>query len=152
MGLLVSPVEMDGLVSRPVRREQPVAVIHRDNPLAGEASLTPARLAEHHLIVWPRGQSAGSHDVVLALFDARPPTSVTEIELFGAGWWTGMRNGGFAVMPAGAPVTPEFVRVPIEGARDDFVSHVIWSRDGAPAHVDELVDAFSAFAAEQGWL
>jgi DNA-binding transcriptional LysR family regulator len=152
LGVVVSPLVTTGLVSRPVRREQPVAVLHRDHALADAESLTPAQLAKHRLVVWPREQSAGSYDVVADLFNGRPPASVAEIELFGAGWWTEMRNGGFAVMPRGAPVTPEFVSVPITGAPVDFVTHVIWSKEAAPAYLGELLDAFDRFASEQGWL
>jgi hypothetical protein len=73
-------------------------------------------------------------------------------ELFAAGWWSEMRDGGFAVLPEGAPITPEFVRVPIVGGHGDFVTHAIWSKDAAPSYLPELLAALDAFASEQGWL
>jgi DNA-binding transcriptional LysR family regulator len=152
LGVLVSPTPVDGLESRPLRRERPVALLHRDNPLSRKASLNLADLAELRLVIWPRRESSGSHDLVLGLFNGSAPSSVDPIEMYGAGWWTELRDGAFAVLPEGTPISPEFVAVPIDDAPEEFVTQVVWSSETAPTYLPELLEALEEFAREQAWL
>src|SRR5262249_53335482 len=108
IGLAVSPAETNGLLTRQLRREPPVALVHRDNPLASRASVSIAELAQHPLLIWPRDDDEGAHDLVLGLFDDTPPASTTELERYDRGWWSGLVAGGFSVVPSGISLTSDF--------------------------------------------
>jgi len=152
LGLVVSPAETDGLVSRIVRRERPVAIVHATSALGNAASATVAELAKHDLLIWPRRHSAGSHDLVLELFGRTRPASIVASEFLSGGWWSELRRGAFAVLPEGAAVSPEYARVAIADARVEFATHAVWSVEAAPAYLPDLLDAFDVFAEEEGWL
>jgi DNA-binding transcriptional LysR family regulator len=152
IGVLVSPHLDDGLDSRPIRRERPVALLHRDNPLSGATSFKLDDLAQRRLVIWPREESSGSYDFVLELFNGNAPSAVDAIEMFGAGWWSEMRDGAYAVLPEGTPISPEFVAVPIDDAPGEFETQVVWSRETAPTYLPELLEALDEFARAEEWL
>jgi DNA-binding transcriptional LysR family regulator len=152
LGLVISPGATEGLGSRAVRRDRPVAVVHAGSALAEARSVRVAELARHELLVWPRAQSAGSHDVVLELFAPAKPAEIAARELYGGGWWRALRAGAFAVLPEATPLAPEYVRIPIADARVSFETHVMWNTAAPPTYLGELLAAFDAFALEEGWL
>jgi DNA-binding transcriptional LysR family regulator len=152
VGILVCPLATDGLESSALRRDRPVALVHASNDLAGRDSITIAELATHPLLVWPREQSAGAYDFVLSLFDKSPPASVAAIEMYDGGWWSEMVAGGFTVVPACVPRTPDYAAVPIEDADRDFVTMLLWSRRTPPHLLPALLDTLEELAVSQGWL
>jgi DNA-binding transcriptional LysR family regulator len=152
IGLAVSPAERNGLLMRQLRRERPAALVHRGSPLASRTSISIAELARHPLLIWPREDDEGAHDLVVGLFDGAPPASTTELERYDRAWWSGLVDGGFAVVPAGISITSDFALVPIEDSPAEFVTEVVWSDYAAPPILPVLLDALDDVAEAHGWL
>jgi DNA-binding transcriptional LysR family regulator len=152
VGLVVSPSPTNGLLTKELRRERPVALVHRDNELATRESVSTADLARHPLLVWSREQWPGAHDLVRGMFDGMPGVVTIELDRYDRGWWGRMVDGGFAIVPAGSPTTPEFVTVPIEDGETEFVTEIVWSEYAPPPTLPVLLDALDDVSEAHGWL
>jgi DNA-binding transcriptional LysR family regulator len=152
IGLVVAPIPTNGLLTKALRRERPVALVHRDSALAATDSVSIRELAEHHLLIWPREDYAGAHDVVVSLFERTPPVAMIELERFDRGWWREMVAGGFAIVPEGFAVAPEFATVPIEDGEEEFVTEIVWSEYAPSPLVPLLLDTLDDVSAAHGWL
>jgi DNA-binding transcriptional LysR family regulator len=127
--LMLCPPVRDDVVIKPIRRDRPLAVVHRGHSLAGSASVSLDALAEHTLVLWPRQFARRSHDVVLA-----------------------MLGGGFSIVPSSAPIAGDFVGVPIDGTNWEFMLAMVWSRRTPPPVLPALIEAVDAASAANGWL
>jgi DNA-binding transcriptional LysR family regulator len=152
VGLLVCAPEVDGIESVPVRVEGAVAVVNQGHPLAAMESVTVAQLAKYPLLVWPRSESRGSHDLVLSIFDAHPPVATTVAPMFGGGWWGDMEEGAFCVIPDGSPTTPEVVRLPIQNSSATFVTSLLWSKQTPPGMLPGLLEVVESMSSSNGWI
>jgi DNA-binding transcriptional LysR family regulator len=152
IGLAVAPIPTNGLLTRQLRRERPVALVHRDSALAARDSVSIGELAEHQLLIWPREDFAGAHDVVVSLFERAPPVATIELERYDRGWWREMVAGGFAIVPEGFAVSPEFATVPIEDADEEFVTEIVWSEYAPSPLLPVLLDALDDVSEAHGWL
>jgi DNA-binding transcriptional LysR family regulator len=152
VGLLVCAPEVGGIESVPVRVEGAVAVIHQGHPLATTDSVTVAQLAKYPLLVWPRAQSRGSHDLVLSIFDAHPPVATKVVPMFGGGWWGEMEEGAFCVIPDGSPTIPEVVRLAMRNSSATFTTSLIWSRQTPPGMLPGLLEVVDSMSSSNGWL
>ena len=152
IGLAVAPIPTNGLLTKELRRERPVALVHRDSALAAKRSVPIRELAEHHLLIWPREDYAGAHDVVVSLFERAAPLATIELERYDRGWWREMVAGGFAIVPEGFAVTPEFATVPIDDAEAEFVTEIAWSEYAPPPLLPVLLDALDDVSEAHGWL
>lgn len=103
LGFVRPPIDdLDGLRAEVVLREPTVAVLPSSHPLAGGARISMARLAGESLVLFPRSQAAGYHDLLIsALARGGPPPRVVQyapemttiIGLVAAGM-------GFSLVPA----------------------------------------------------
>jgi DNA-binding transcriptional LysR family regulator len=152
VGLLVCAPKAAGIESVPVRVEGAVAVIHQGHPLAAMESVTVAQLAKYPLLVWPRAQSRGSHDLVLSIFDAHPPAATKVVPMFGGGWWGDMEEGAFCVLPDGSPTIPEVVSLPMRNSSATFVTSLLWSSQTPPGMLPGLLEVVDSMSSSNGWL
>jgi DNA-binding transcriptional LysR family regulator len=152
VALMVCPPVHGDIETKLLRRDRPRAVFRPDHPLAGKTSVSLDQLAQHMLVLWPRAVAKGSHDVVLAMFHARPPASTRIADLYSGPFWDAMRAGGFSVVAASAPVGGDFVSLPIDDAEAEFTVSMVWSRQTPPAMLPALVEAADAAIAVNGWL
>ena len=150
VGLLVCAPEVDGIESVPVRAEGAVAVVSQGHPLAAMETVTVEQLAKYPLLVWPRSQSRGSHDLVLSIFDAHAPVATTVVPMFG-GWWSHMDEGAFCVIPDGSPTIPEAVRLPIKNSSATFVTSLLWSKHTPPGILPGLLEVVESMSSSNGW-
>jgi len=152
LGLAVCPVKTNGVASHRMREEQPVALVHHQNPLVSKESITMEELALLPLILWTREESAGAYDLVLSLFHGRPPSSLTVLDRFDGAWWSEMVAGAYTIVPAGAATTPDYRKVPIANAESAFATDVLWSEQAPPPLLPALLEAIDELAEAQGWL
>jgi DNA-binding transcriptional LysR family regulator len=152
LGLAVCPITTGGIATHRVREEEPVALVHHDNPLVGRDSITLEELATLPLILWPRDESAGAHDFVVSLFDGAPPSSLTVLDRFDGGWWSEMVGGAYTIVPAGAATTPDYRKVPIADSESTFATDLIWSEQAPPPLLPALLEAIDELAEAEGWL
>ncbi|MFL5928356.1 MAG: LysR family transcriptional regulator [Gaiellaceae bacterium] len=152
VGLIVSPAHRNGVLTKELRRERPVALVHRTNELATRGSVSTAELARHPLLIWSHEQWPGAHGLVLGMFDEAPDLVTIELDRYDRGWWSGMIAGGFAIVPAGSATTPEFVTLPIEDGEDEFVTQIVWSEYAPPPTLPVLLDALDDVSEAHGWL
>jgi DNA-binding transcriptional LysR family regulator len=152
VGLAVAPVPTSGLLTKELRRERPAALLHRDSALVTRDSVSLTELAAHPLLIWPRELCAGSHDLVLRMFERAPPVATIELERYDRGWWREMVAGAFAVVPAGSATTPEFVTLPIDDTDAEFVTEIVWSEYAPPPVLPVLLDALDDVSEAHGWL
>jgi DNA-binding transcriptional LysR family regulator len=128
--------------------ETPILLLPAAHPLAGEATIGVADLAETPMIVPDRRSRPHSHDLVLGLFaaaDAAPriiqnaDEKQTMLNMVAAGiggaivprWWS-------SIAPAGV-VTKELALAEISGAHR-LPLYVVWPRDIRDATRDRIVD------------
>jgi DNA-binding transcriptional LysR family regulator len=135
-----------------LRRDPPIAVVHQSHPLAQKESVTLDELAEHTLVLGPRLLAKGSHDLVLSMFHGRAPASTRIAEIYSGAFWDAMLAGGFAVLPTAAPVSGDFIRLPIEDTTADFTMDMVWSRRTPPRMLAGVVEAADAAIAANDWL
>jgi DNA-binding transcriptional LysR family regulator len=150
--LMLCPPVRDDVVIKPIRRDRPLAVVHRGHSLAGSASVSLDALAEHTHVLWPRQFARRSHDVVLAMFDGRSPVSARVVEASSGAFWQTMLGGGFSIVPSSAPIAGDFVGVPIDGTNWEFMLAMVWSRRTPPPVLPALIEAVDAASAANGWL
>lgn len=151
VGLMLCPPTNNGIDERLLRRDTPVAVMRPSHPLASSESLTVAELAEHTLVLWPRAVSKGAHDVVLGMFHGHGPAATRVADGYSGAAWDAMHADGFAVVPASAAVSGDFVTVPISDGLAEFRMALVWSREAPPTVLPALLEAADAAAAENGW-
>jgi len=123
----------------------------RGHPLSGRDRVTVEDLANHTLVLWPRSVSRGAHDLVLALFHGHRPASVRVTERHTGAAWDAMHADGFTVVAASAPVSGDFVRVPISDGNAEFTMSLIWNSETPPRILPALLEAADAAVAENGW-
>jgi DNA-binding transcriptional LysR family regulator len=152
LGLAVCPAATGGVASHTVREEQPVALVHHENPIGERESITIDELARLPLILWTRDESAGAHDFVVSLFDGAPPSSLTVLDRFDGAWWSEMVAGAYTIVPAGAATTPDYAKVPIANCESTFATHLIWSEQAPPPLLPALLEAIDDLAEAQGWV
>ena len=151
VGLMLCPPTNNGIDERLLRRDSPVAVMRPSHPLARSGSLTVAELAEHRLVLWPRTVSKGAHDVVLGMFHGHRPAATCVTDGYSGAAWDAMHADGFAVVPASAAVSGDFVTVPISDGNAEFRMALVWSRDTPPTVLPALLEAADAAVAQNGW-
>jgi len=152
LGLAVCPAATGGIVTHTVRREEPVALVHHDHPLVAKGSATLQELAKLPLLLWPREESAGSYDFVMSLFEGTPPPSLTVLDRFDGGWWREMVAGGYTIVPAGAPTSPDYAKVRIANTESTFATELLWSEQAPPPLLPALLEAIDELTEAQGWL
>ena len=152
LGLALCPAVDGRLAAKTVRREPAVALVHRQSLFASRESITIGELAQHRLLLWPRERSAGSHDLVVSLFAPAQPASLTVLDRLDAAWWKELVAGAFTVVPAGSPMTPDYVTVPIADSPSDFVTDLVWSEHAPPPLLAPLLDTIGELAQAEGWL
>jgi DNA-binding transcriptional LysR family regulator len=150
--LMLCPPTRKETESRLLRRDEPIAIVHHDHPLAGQTSVTLDDLARHILVLNPRPFASGAHDVVLALFHGRSPTATRIADMNSGAFWDAMLAGGFSILPSSAPFSGDFVALPIEGAPKDFRLCMVWSTRTPPTMLPGLIEAADAAVAANDWL
>jgi DNA-binding transcriptional LysR family regulator len=150
-GLMLCVPDRDDVESALVRVDIAVAVLRPEHPLAERDSVTIAELAQHTLVLAPRTVSKGAHDLVVAMFQGNPPAATRVIEGQSGASWDAMHADGFAVMPASAAVSGDFVTVPISDAGIEFPISLVWSKATPPAVLGHLLDAADAAADLNSW-
>ena len=151
-GLMLNPPYRDDIGTKVLRRDTAVAVVRRGHPLATRDKVTPEELAEHALIMWPRGVAKGAHDVVLALFHDRRPTTVRVADEHSGAVWEAMQAAdGFIVLPASAAVSGDLARVPIDDGDIEFTMSLVWSSRTPPAVLHSLLGAVDAAIEQNAW-
>jgi DNA-binding transcriptional LysR family regulator len=80
LGFVRPPIDdLDGLRAEVVLREPTVAVLPSSHPLAGGGRISMARLARESLVLFPRSQASGYHDLLIsALARGGPPPEVVQ--------------------------------------------------------------------------
>lgn len=151
VGLMLCAPTDNGIDHRLLRRDTPVAVLRPRHPLARSESLTVAELAEHTLVLWPRTVSKGAHDAVLSMFDEHRPAATRVTDGHSGASWHAMHADGFAVVPASAAVSGDFVTVPISDGTAEFQLALVWSRHTPPPVLPGLLEAADSAVAENGW-
>ena len=141
-----------GIAAKLLRRDQAVAVVHMDHPLAENDEVTVEELASHTLVLWPHESASASHELVLSIFDRFPPAGVCTAELFSGAWWEAMTSGGITIVTASWPVSVEFVALQISDATAEFTTSIVWAYQTPPAILDELLQAADSAIAANGWL
>jgi DNA-binding transcriptional LysR family regulator len=152
IGLMLCPPIRDEIGEKALRRDNAVAIVHRDHPLAGRDRVTLDALAKHTLLLTPRTDARGTHDVVLALFHEHAPSATRIAQLYSGAFWEAMRAGSFTVVAASAPFSGDCVALAIDGPEDVFTLSMVWSRETPPPTLSGLVDAADAAIAANGWL
>jgi DNA-binding transcriptional LysR family regulator len=150
-GVMLCVPDRDDVGSALVRVDVPVAVMRPRHPLAERDSVTVAELAEHTLVLTPRGVSKGAHDLVLAMFHGNRPAATRVTEGDSGASWGAMHADGFAVMPASAAVSGDFVTVPISDSRIEFAISLVWSKATPPGLLGHLLDAADVAADVNDW-
>jgi DNA-binding transcriptional LysR family regulator len=152
IGLMMCAPEDRDIETKLLRRDFPVAVVLPPHPLARRDSVNVAELAEHTLVLWPRGVAKGAHDVVLAMFHSHPPFATRVADFSGGSLWGAMHADGFAVGAASAAVSGDFVTVPIEGTDAEFTLSMLWNRNTPAPILPRLLDVADAAIRANGWL
>jgi DNA-binding transcriptional LysR family regulator len=150
--VMLSPAAHKDVEAKLLRRDRPLAVVHHDHPLAKSSAVTLEELAPYALVLTPRPFAKGAHDVVLSLFHGRPTAGMRIAELNSGAFWDAMLAGGFAVLPASAPFSGDFVGLPISDAEIDFTISLVWSKQTPPAVLAALLEAADAASVANGWL
>jgi DNA-binding transcriptional LysR family regulator len=80
LGFVRPPIDdLDGLRAEVVLREPTVAVLPSSHPLAGGGRISMPRLAGEPLVLFPRSQASGYHDLLIsALAGGGPPPHVVQ--------------------------------------------------------------------------
>jgi DNA-binding transcriptional LysR family regulator len=151
VGLMVCAPQRDDIDTALLRRDSPVAVMRRGHPLADREEVTVAELAEHTLVLWPRNVAKSAHDLVLGMFHGHRPASTRVTEGYSGAMWDAMHADGFAVVPASAAVSGDFVTARISDGNIEFTMSLVWSKGTPPAVLGALLDAADAAADENGW-
>ena len=150
--LMVCPPAHKDIGAKVLRRDPPIAIVHRSHPLASKRSVTVDDLAKHMLVLWPRQLAKSAHDVVLVMFHGRRPASTRIAEIYSGAFWDAMVAGGFSVIPSSAPVSGDFAALPIDGTTAEFTTAMVWSRETPPTMLVGLIEAADAAVAANGWL
>jgi DNA-binding transcriptional LysR family regulator len=140
------------IVAKLLRRDRPMAVMHRAHPLAQRKTVTAADLSAHPLVLWPRELAETAHDVVLSIFEGHEPSGIRVANLYGGAFWEHIQDGGFAVVPLSAAVGGDFATVPIKDADAEFTMSMLWSTHTPPALLSGLIEAADVAIAKNGWL
>jgi len=151
VGLMLCAPQNNGVGAKLLRRDQPVAVMRAAHPLAARGSLTVADLAQHTLVLTPRTVSKGAHDVVLGMFHGHRPAATRVTDGYSGASWDAMHADGFTVVAASAPVSGDFVRVPISDGNAEFTMSLVWNSETPPRILPALLEAADAAVAENGW-
>jgi DNA-binding transcriptional LysR family regulator len=138
--VMLSPAPHENTGAKALRRDRPLAVVHHDHPCAKNGSVTLEELAPYPL------------DGVLSLCHGRPTAGMRIAELNSGAFWDAMLAHGFAVLPASAPFSGDFVGLPISDADVDFTISLVWSKETPPAVLPALIEAADAAIAANGWL
>jgi DNA-binding transcriptional LysR family regulator len=150
-GLMLCVPDRDDVETALVRRDFAVAVMRPGHPLAGRDSVTVAELAQHTLVLTPRNVSKGAHDLVVGMFHGSRPAATRVTEGDSGASWDAMHADGFAVLPASAAVSGDFVTIPISDAGIEFPISLVWSRATPPAVLGPLLDAADEAADQNSW-
>jgi DNA-binding transcriptional LysR family regulator len=149
--MLCAPTRSD-IETKLLRHDRPIAVVHRNHSLALNKVVTLDELAQHTLVLGPRLFARGTHDLVLGMFHGRPPAATRIADSSSGAFWDAMRADGFAVLPSSAPVSGDFVRLPIADATAEFTISMVWSRETPPALLPGLIEAAEAAIGANNWL
>jgi len=131
VGFVRSPGSHPGVQHEPIHHEALTAVLPADDPLAAQASIPLAALAERPLVLWPRELSATVFDEIIAASRDAGFTPRIEIESAGALGTFGLVAAGLGasiLVESYRHVQPSGVRfVPIEGLWSTL--YVAWRAD-----------------------
>lgn len=150
--LMLCPPSRPETERKALRRDRPVAVVHHDHPLAKNGSVGLKELADYTLVLSPRPFAKAAHDVVLSMFHGRRNGATRIADLNSGPFWDAMLAGGFAVLPSSAPISGDFVALPIADATADFEICMVWSKHTPPATLPGLIEAADGAIVANGWL
>jgi DNA-binding transcriptional LysR family regulator len=150
-GVMLCVPDRNDIETALIRRDSAVAVMRPGHPLAERDSVTVAELAQHTLVLTPRSVSKGAHDLVVGMFHGNRPAATRVTEGDSGASWDAMHADGFAVLPASAAVSGDFVTIPISDAGIEFPISLVWSKATPPAVLGPLLDAADEAADQNSW-